>query len=319
MLIPVQCGNSDRDDILAIEKSLLQSLGSAMTDEQMSNIEIWCCAFARAIYFIWAINANASNQFDPETVDTTLSRWQAIFNLQPLPTDDLQTQRNALTEKFSLLNQIPSSANVIQLLQVMIPQVFELLLVTPAIHAVAGPGPNNVGPTINSTAWYSTTANIYIDLHKPVNMSQYQFWQLAYQVFPALNQYLPCWTEFDWFSNSFSDGYNISVNINSVDGYGSGTHWATPIPLTTDGYCVEAGSIIEFFDDAGLFHRVQVASVVSDTHLILLLPFSAIATNQPYVIQGFFCDCDSTSFPYPPVLSFNCDNAAVDDPAVNYV
>jgi hypothetical protein len=320
MLCPVQCGNSNRSDILAIEASLLQSLGSAMTNEQLSNIEIYCCAISRAIYVIWAMEINFSNQFYPLSIDTTLDRWCNIFNIQPLPTDNLETIRNKIASKFALLNQIPTNTNIKALMAVLIPQLFQLLVLTPNADALAGGGPSGYGPTVVSANWFNSTADIFIDIQRPSNMSQAEFWTQAYTIFPALNQYLPCWSRFDWFSSSFSAGGTITI-ASSTDSEvtGNGTQWDVPTNSETSSYAIEIGSIIEAFDDDGFFHRMQVLTRNSNTSLTLTGPVGAVFTNQPYFIEGFFCDCDPDYFPYPPNPCWNADNAGIDNPPTNYL
>jgi hypothetical protein len=74
---------------------------------------------------------------------------------------------------------------------------------------------------------------------------------------------------------------------------------------------IEPGSILECFDDTGTWQRMTVLTVNSDTSITLTAAVPNKITSQPYVIQGFFLDCDPNSFPYPPSNSKNLDNAGL--------
>lgn len=313
MLVPVRCGNSNRADLLAIRDSILQGLGNQFTNTTLSNVDIICDALARACYNIWQVYGNVSNQFDPNTMDTMLSRWEAIFNLQPILNEPLDLRRAAIATKFALINQIPTQSNIITLMNKIIPQIFELLITIPESAAVGGGIPAGIIGGLNTlvagAGWFSTAAALYIDIHRPSSMSQYTFWNQAYLIFPVLNSYLPAWTSFDWFSATFnnSDGYGNIATLTAVEGIDNGT--TTYTTLTNSACGITAGTIIELSDNVGVWHQLTVATIVNDTSLTFT-SVPANFTNQPFWIDGFFADCDSNTFPYP-INAYNCDSAPI--------
>ena len=313
MLLPIRAGNSNRSDLLAIRDSILQGLGNQFTNIALSNVDIVCDALARAVYNVWQVYGNVSGQFDPNTMDTMLSRWETIMNLQPLSTDALDVRRARVALKFALINEIPTNANIVSLMSSTIPQIFKLLITIPEVSATGGGIPSGINggleTLISGAGWYSTACSIYIDVHRPSNISQSAFWSQAFTIFPALNLFMPAFAGVDWFTSTFnnSDGAGHQATFTMVEGFTAAT--TTYTTLTNAACGVVPGAIIELADDTGKWWRLTVASITSNTSL-QMTSTPANFTNQPFWIAGYFADCDSTTFPYP-INAYNQDNAGI--------
>lgn len=322
-LVPLRCGNSNRADLQQIANSLFAQRGDAITNEVGSVMWIETQAWARALYHIWAVNTKLAYQFDPHKMTDFLPRWEAIMGLAALPGDTIQVRQERITQRFALINKPPTDTNVTALLEAYLGTTFLLLINTPQEAALAyfpGGVPIVGGITnIVDGAWLSTVQQIFVEVIHPTNFTNNQFYAIVNQVFPLLNNYLPAYDTFDWFWDSFSDDGNgsasnrglISITVGSNTLTGVNTAWNTVTNVSDGTYNVEPGSILECYDDNGIWQRLVVDTVNSDTSITLTELATATITSKIYVIEGFFLDCDSTQFPYPPVNCLNLDNAGL--------
>lgn len=321
-ILPLRAGNSNRDDLQQIAKSLLAQRGDAITNDVGSVIWIETQAWARAIYHIWAVNQKLSYQFDPNKMTDFLSRWETIMGLAALPTDSLQDRQQRIAARFAIINKTPDTQNVTDLLKAALGVTFLLLINNnPSTAYAQFPGGSAITGGITNVVngdWYSTIQELFVEVIHPISFTNNQFYNTVNQIFPLLNKYLPAYDSFDWFWDSFSDDGNgtatnrglLTVSVGSANLTGTLTTWNTLI--NADGtYNVEPGSILECYDDVGNWQRLTVLTVNSDTSITLTAPVTNNITNKPYVIQGFFLDCDPTQFPYPPADAHNLDNAGL--------
>ena len=323
-ILPFRCGNSNRADLQQIADSLLAQRGDAITTQPGSIIWVETQAWARALYSIWANNQKLAYQFDPNKMTAALPRWESIMGLSALPTDTIQSRQQRIAARFKIINKLPNTPNITDLLVDTLGITFLELINIPATTAYAQfpSGSAITGGITNVVAgpWYSTIQEIFIETIHPPSLTDNEFYAIVNQVFPLLNTYLPAYDQFDWFWDSFSDdGYaggapiraTITVNVGSTTMTGTGTSWKTYINTGDNTYNVVPGTIIECYDNNGNWRRMTVATVNSNTSITLTEPAVGQITAKQYVIQGFFLDCDSTQFPYPPVNSHNMDNAAI--------
>lgn len=321
-ILPFRCGNSNRDDLQQIANSLLAQRGDAITTQVGSIIWVETQAWARALYHIWSYNQKLAYQFDPNKMTDFLPRWESIMRLAALPTDSIQDRQQRIASRFAIINKVPDTQNVTDLLRSALGITFLQLINDTDQNAYAqfpGGAPITGGITnIVNGPWYSTCQELFIETTHPPVFTDHQFYNTVNQIFPLLNNYLPAYDSFDWFWDSFSDdGYGSATNrgllnvpVGSTTLVGTNTKWKTLI--NADGtYNVVAGSILECYDDTGKWERLTVASVTDDTHIVLTSPVTGNITNKIYVIQGFFLDCDPTQFPYPPADAHNLDNAGI--------
>jgi hypothetical protein len=329
-------GNSNRADLQQIGNSLLAQRGNAITTQVGSVIWIEAQAHARAIYNIWAVNQKLTYQFDPNKMSDFLGRWEAIMGLHALPTDNIQIRQQRIASRFRAINNMPDLQAVTDLLMGTLGDTFlevinvgaefsaadEAVGVIPALVSFPGGAPIVGGVTnVLNGSWFSYIQQIYIEVTKPDSMSSNQFYNTINTIFPILGNYLPAYDTFEWFWDSFSDdGYatpgqlaTISITVGTTSLTGSGTGWDQLINIYDGTYNITGGSILEAYDDEGNWQRLLVDTVNSNTSITLVNPAVSTITAQPYVIQGVFCDCDNTSFPYPPVNALNLDNAAIND------
>ncbi len=321
-ILPLRCGNSNRADLQQIADSLLAQRGDAITTQVGSIIWVETQAWSRAIYSIWANNQKLAYQFDPNKMTDFLPRWESIMGLAALPSDTIQRRQERIAARFRIINKMPDDQNVTDLLVASLGITFLDLINIPAVDAYGQfPGGSAITGGITNIVdgtWYSTCQEIFVETIHPPSLTDNEFYATVNQIFPLLNTYLPVYDQFDWFWDSFSDdGYSsainratITVNVGSITVTGTNTAWNTLINV--DGtYNLEPGSIIECYDNAGVWRRMIVDTVNSDTSITLTEPAVGQITNKQYVIQGFFLDCDSSQFPYPPVDAHNLDNAAI--------
>ena len=323
-ILPLRCGNSNRADLRQISDSLLAQRGDAITTAVGSVIWVETQAWARAIYSIWANNQKLAYQFDPNKMTDFLPRWEAIMGLSALPNDTIQQRQQRIAARFRIINKMPDTQNVTDLLSAALGITFLELINIPASLAYGQfPGGSAItGGITNIVAgpWYSTCQEIFVEVTHPSSLTNNEFYATVNQIFPLLNTYLPVYDQFDWFYDSFSDDGNaggaghratITVNVGSTHMAGTGTSWQTVINGGDSTYNVVAGSVLECFDDQGVWRRMTVATVNSDTSITLTVPAAGQITNKVYVIEGFFLDCDPTVFPYPPAVALNLDNAGI--------
>jgi hypothetical protein len=320
MILPIRCGNSNRADLQQISNSLLQQRGDAITTAQGSIIWIETQAWARALYSIWANNQKMVNQFDPHKMTDFIGRWATILGVSLLPTDTLQARQNRLAARFNIINKFPTTQAITDLLKGALGPTFLGLLNTTASTAyVQFPGGAPITGGVQNVVngpWLSDIHELFIEVYHPTYMPDNQFYDNVNQVYNLLNSYVPAYDTFDWFWNGFcDDGYaggpgnlaTVSISVGSTTLTGTGTAWLTPIDTDGTENLVD-GSIIEVLSDVGTWLRLEVETVNSNTSITLADPATATVTNQHYVIQGIFLDCDSLSFPYPPTCR-NLDNA----------
>lgn len=340
--VPIRCGGGNRSDLQGIAQSLLNQRGNAVTQEVGSARWIENQAWARAIYGDWCVNQKMANQLNPNTLTDFLSRWETIMGISPLPTDTLQVRRARIAAKFMILGKMPTTQAVTDLLTTYLGPVFLDLINTTIADGYAAfyngapitGGLQNVSndntPLVLGyfdPGWYSTLQKIYVEVKNQPYLTNNTFYQTVNQIFPLLGSYLPAYTTVTWFWNGFNNSgadsstpgvATITVSAGSTTVTGTGTQWNTP--SASGRYHVKAGSIIEAYANSviinglsvpGSWQRMKVAYVNSDTSLTLTEPASATITNGKYVIQGFFCDCSPTHFPYPPVGCLNVDNAGI--------
>lgn len=322
--LPYRCGNSNRADLQQISSSLLAQRGDAITTQVGSVIWVETQAWARAIYHIWAYNQKAANQFDPNKMTDLLPRWESMMGLSALPGDTIAQRQARIAARFRLINKMPTTQDITDLLMSALgPTFVELINIRQDQAYAQYPGGTPIVGGITNTVngpWYSTIQHIFVETIHPPSYTDNQFYATVNQIIPLLNPLLPSYDTFDWFWDSFSDdGYAsfdgyvglVSGTVGTTSLTGNGTAWNVPINFADNTFNIEAGSVLEFYDDEGVWQRVTVQSVNSNTSITLAEPLVSTVTNHSYVIQGFFLDCDNLQFPYPPAIAHNLDNAAI--------
>lgn len=322
MMIPLRCGDPNRKDYLNLIDTLTQSRGDAISDDPDAIVGAEIRAQALIIYYLWCLNNKFANQLNPNTMSDYLERWEVIMGLRALPTDTVQDRRNRIAAKMKLISKTPNSQNVIDLLTSALGSVFLTIINTVAASAQAGfpSGTSITGgiTNITNTTWFSTVNNLFIEVQKPSYMASNQFYATVNQIYTLLQNFLPAYMGFDWFWNGFCDSGNgssanpavITCATGSTAVVGTRTAWRTAYPGKPGEYTINAGDIIEAYDDNGNWQRMIVASVTDNTHLTITIPLVTGITNGRYVIQGIWLDIDSTVFPFPPSTALNLDNSA---------
>jgi hypothetical protein len=321
MLVPIKAGNSNRQDLQEIANSLLNARGQALSHDVNSIVWIETQIIARAVFHAWAANQKLANQSDPNKMSDYLTRWEKILQLLPLPTDSITTRRSRIAAKFSSLNQAPTTQAITDLLKANLAGVFAALInIADTASASAFPGGSSI---INSQAstnaeWFSTISSTFIETIQPTYMTDAVYHNLVNQLYGLLTNYLPASCTFDWFLTSFSDngaGVGTTGKITMVAGSGSmsgtGTLWNTVVNVTDSTKNVVVGTKFCFYDDNGIFRRVTVKTIFSNTSLGILENGDGTATNKPYWIEGFFLDCDPLTAPFPPSNAKNIDHAGL--------
>ena len=323
-LFPIQFGNSNRPDLNSITNSLLNQMGNAYTNTVGTLVWIQCRALAIMVNTVWITNTKLVNQFNPNKMSDMLARWEAIFQIIPLPNDTLGSRRTRVAEYFFRINKVPNLSNIDQVLTYLLPETFVGLIIENQSESISAfPNGFNIigGQDSSNGPWGSTLSYLAVETQKPLSMSITDFNNNVSQIYALLKQALPAYVEFDWIWDGFcddgyasSDGYIAKISI--VDGTttltGVGTAWDTPINTLDNTFNIVPGSILEAFDDMGEWQRMTVLTVNSDTSITLAEVATFNMTSATYVIQGFFLDCDSGSFPYPPVC-YNLDNAGLNN------
>lgn len=195
--------------------SLANSMGDAYDTTQSSNVYVELMAYGRAIAAAWSGNQRMANQWDPDRMTDFLPRWEKILGLTPLSTDTDVARRARVKAAFARIGQPANFQGVNDLLTSTLGSAFVGITVTPSSSAnVWTPagwpmGTHDPNGVIN---WYSTVSYLAIQVQKPANTSDGDFYALLGSVMPALDSLLPAWVTFSWYRTDIHPGLGFYLD-----------------------------------------------------------------------------------------------------------
>lgn len=222
--------HNTRKDI--IRRSLLAQKGTGLYDTtQPSNVYLEAEAMARAIDGVWSASARLGNQWQPAKLTDMLTRWEAIFGLFPLTTDTLVARRAAVATAMARFSVQPNYQAVYDACRTALGSVF-----VGVVHTTTAAGAN--GPAVVYTptgwgigtspdpagllTWYSNIAHVLIQVVQPSTMGNAEFYNTVGKLGPILDQALPAWCTWNYFSvihtggtvkGFFLDEKNLNIEV----------------------------------------------------------------------------------------------------------
>lgn len=211
MLVPIRAGNSNRDDLLLLLKSILNANGTALTQDEGSNIWVLANAQARAIFHIWALNEKVKYEFDPNKMNDLLERWEKILGITPsknvstdvhkdsnLPSvETIQYRRARIAAKFRAVSQMPNAQALEDIITAVFPNVSVTVSpTTPDVAVSSWPSGTTIvgGSAGTNAAWKSTVSNVNITIGYPAGISDANYERMKKQIYSLLVTFLPAYT-----------------------------------------------------------------------------------------------------------------------------
>jgi hypothetical protein len=160
----------------------------------------------------YGANERMANSFSPYTttaVTGMLPRWEAIFGITPNPSIPEPVRRATLIAAWQRIQGNNDAGGLSSIIASVLglPLAPGSLLVAivytdPTSGGVSWwPANPNPSPDPNApTPWWSTVANVAIQVQQPSNYTEAQFLTAINQAMATLDGVLPAWVTFNWFT-----------------------------------------------------------------------------------------------------------------------
>lgn len=218
--------------LLMLVDSINASFGTAYDNSQPSLNYPRQMAIARALDGLWSSNARLSNQWQPTRLTDFLPRWEAILGIYPASDATLRARRAACAFVLSRVGKVPTYSYMSDTIRSAMPtNMFVGILHTTAAQALvytpASPAwtttPASLVDAFGVRNFFSTVANIMVQVAQPSGMADGAFYDYAGAVLPLLDSILPAWCTADWYRNGPSglgffldDEHNLDNEIFDV-------------------------------------------------------------------------------------------------------
>src|SRR4051794_4567574 len=117
---PITTGSEKGHIEEVILDGLLDADGTALSKDVDSYVWAEANATARAIAYLWHLNARLANQWDPDRMTSFLPRWEKILGIRPLTTDTPVERRAKVKSKISAFGAPGDQPVVIDILTVVL-------------------------------------------------------------------------------------------------------------------------------------------------------------------------------------------------------
>lgn len=201
---PVKFGGQAGHREEVIVDSLLESDGTAFSKERASIVWAEREADARCLAYMWGLNRRLSLQHDPRRMTDFLPRWERILGIVPPPTMSAKRRRAIVELRFMTENATPDASSVQAALELALGATFVSVVHQTSADATGSvPGGAAVpgGVTLPDDDWRSTIAYILVKAERPPTMSTEEFYSLVAETTTALDDLVPAWVTFDWFTD----------------------------------------------------------------------------------------------------------------------
>ena len=195
-------GGGGTPSLQRIVESLGSQLGTAYDiTTTTGNVYLQLMAFGRALWGAWQDNERLANQWQSTRMGDLLPRWEAIYAVVPLPTDTLPIRQ----ARIAILQARAGYANLQTLndtLTTLLGAVYVATTngnsATANVYTPSG-WPMGAFDATGKVDWYSTVAFIAIQVTRPANWTDGDFYAAVASIVPILDGILPAWVTADWF------------------------------------------------------------------------------------------------------------------------
>lgn len=205
---PMVFGAEEGSNLEAIQNSLLESKGTALTKDPESFMWAETLVYAKAIEYLWSTAQRFANQWNAETMTDFLPRWERIYGINPLPSETMVDRRRKVKIKMEMVGLGPTMQIVTDLLAIMLPDIFVEIIYTSsdeAVSQVPGGSPISGGAPLGDGDWYSTISYLAIKVQQPSYMDDKTFYEKAGSIHLLLDNLLPAWVTYKWFRENSLD------------------------------------------------------------------------------------------------------------------
>lgn len=206
---PMTFGAEKGSNLEILQESLIESHGTAFSEEHDSLVWADSFAYAKAIEYLWSTARRFANQWNPDKMTDFLPRFERIYGLRPLKSDTLVQRRAKVKAKMQLMGRPPTMQVINDLLDAVLGDIYHVVVHTDASEAVTQiPGGATIagGATITDGPWYSTISYLAIKLVQPSYMDDKTFYDRAAQLPQFLDDILPAWVTYAWFKDGTESG-----------------------------------------------------------------------------------------------------------------
>lgn len=200
-------------------KTILDGLnaarGSTYDVSETSTVYAENEAIARMLWTAWEQNQRFAHQFDPDRMTDFLPRWEKIFGIAPTSSQTETERRAVVKERMLRIGVVPTRQTTSDRLAAILGPLFLSYETIPFSSAVqwvpdASPAwPAGTPPAVRHVMapgelpqWASTTAHILFRVAKTPGMTDGEFWQALGRTYPLLDDTLPAWVTWDWYTVS---------------------------------------------------------------------------------------------------------------------
>lgn len=199
---PMQFGAEINKIIELIQQGVEQAQGTALATERGTIAWVENHATARVLADLAKAAIRLGNQWDPEKMTDFLPRWEKILGIIPLSSATMNERREEVALKLSLTGEAPTYQVVYDFLSELLGDLFVDLIHTSSTESIgAVPGGITIpgGVTLSNGDWFSSIAYLAIQVQKPANVTDKEFYPQVGKIYRYLNILLPAWCTFDWF------------------------------------------------------------------------------------------------------------------------
>lgn len=216
--LPLQPGAEFEKIIELLQQGYESALGTALTTERGTLAWVENHATARVLADLSKAAIRLANQWDPDRMTDFLPRWEKILGIVPMPDATTQERREEIALRLSLTGEPPTYQVVYDFLSDLLGELFITLVQTSSSQAsgyveggVSIPG----GVTLSDGSWCSSIAYLAIEVQKPDEMTDAEFYPLVGKIHKYLHTLLPAWCDFDWFRDGVNGaGFYLDEELN---------------------------------------------------------------------------------------------------------
>lgn len=219
--LPLQPGAEIERVIELLQQGFESALGTALASEYGSMAWIENHATARVLADLSKAAIRLANQWDPQKMTDFLPRWEKILGIVPLPNATLKDRRTEVALRLSLFGEPPTYQVVYDFLSELLGDLFVTLVQTSSTEATGSISNNGLGisipggVTLPDGDWRSSIAYLAIQVQKPANMTDAEFYPQVGKIYQYLHTLLPAWCNFDWFKDGASGaGFYLDEDYN---------------------------------------------------------------------------------------------------------
>jgi hypothetical protein len=173
-------------------------------------------------------NERVANAFTPSKMTVAsgvLPRWELIFGIVPGPNDTQVVRQARIATAFQRLSQPGNYQQILDDVEAALGPCFVQIIHQDPPNALEWWGLSVMPPTPPAPGgwvpppWYSTTAQIDIQVQQPAGWTEAEFWAAVGAMVPVLDQRLPAWVTWSIF---VSEGFVLDSYENFArDCFGS--------------------------------------------------------------------------------------------------